>query len=219
MNNDIKLFYELTAKKTADEWYPNDILKPTIKNFLSYLPENPRILDLGCGPGHESMRLFNEGAQVMGIDFSPKCIKIARQRNKKFRFEVLDFRQLDKGYGKFDGVFACASLIHLDKYDMPDVLKRINKILNENGFLITIILNGNGVLEEKSQLKVDNKNLIRTVYGYTREVFLNLAKNAEFKFISPGFLDEELIKYGWRVYILKKHKDIAHKRIKKHTKT
>lgn len=77
MENEIKLFYDLTAKKTADEWYKEEILMPTIQDFMKLLPKNPRVLDLGCGPGHESMRLNRAGAKVVGIDFSEECIAIA----------------------------------------------------------------------------------------------------------------------------------------------
>jgi len=45
-----------------------------IQEFVSLLPHNPRVLDLGCGPENESMRLHYAGADVLGIDFSKECI-------------------------------------------------------------------------------------------------------------------------------------------------
>ena len=74
MVNEIKLFYDLTAERTADEWYHQEILNPSIQEFVSLLPHNPRVLDLGCGPENESMRLHYAGADVLGIDFSKECI-------------------------------------------------------------------------------------------------------------------------------------------------
>lgn len=93
--DDTKLFYDLTAKETADQWYGIDLLKPSIDDFVSLVPPNPRVLDLGCGPGHETMRLASTGAKVVGIDYSEKCIQIARERCPQCRFEVMDFRFLD----------------------------------------------------------------------------------------------------------------------------
>ena len=52
MGNDIKTFYDLVAERTADEWYSNNLLLPSIREFLSLMPSKPRILDLGCGPGY-----------------------------------------------------------------------------------------------------------------------------------------------------------------------
>ena len=75
--NELKSFYDSTAIETAMNWYNNEILLPTIIEFISFFKPKPKILDLGCGTGHESMRLFNQGAEVVGIDFSSKSIEIA----------------------------------------------------------------------------------------------------------------------------------------------
>jgi len=52
----MRQFYNLTAERTAEDWYENTVLMPSIQDFVSLLPEKPSILDLGCGPGYESMR-------------------------------------------------------------------------------------------------------------------------------------------------------------------
>lgn len=61
MRGEIRLFYDLTAEETADRWYKEEVLKPTIQDFISLLPKHPKVLDLGCGTGHESMRLAQAG--------------------------------------------------------------------------------------------------------------------------------------------------------------
>ena len=134
MKNETKLFYDLTAIRTADEWYQNDTLLPTIKDFVSLLPKNPKILDLGCGPGHESRRLASTGADVTGVDYSSECIRVAKERCPECKFEVMDFRDLDDSLGHFDGVFASGSLIHLNSDELPDAINRIMGILEDNGF-------------------------------------------------------------------------------------
>jgi cyclopropane fatty-acyl-phospholipid synthase-like methyltransferase len=205
MDDETKLFYDLTAQKTADEWYDNNILKPTIQHFIRLLPGKPRVLDLGCGPGHESMRLALAGADVVGIDFSQECIRIAQERCTlpQCQFEVMDFRRLDERWGTFDGVFACASLIHIDPETLPDVISRIRKILHNNGHLMAIIIDGEGILESKSNLEYNKRKLRRTVYGYTKEHMSTAAEKCDFTFVSNGYLDKDLLKYGWRTYIFK----------------
>jgi SAM-dependent methyltransferase len=49
---------------------------------LSLLPPvgGKRILDAGCGPGWYAEWLVNHGADVVGIDASPKMIRLARKR-------------------------------------------------------------------------------------------------------------------------------------------
>lgn len=201
MGNEIKLFYDLTAKRTADEWYPEEILKSTIQDFVSLLPEHPRILDLGCGPGHECMRLASTGADVLGIDFSEECIRLARERCPRCQFDVLNFRQLDLRYGKFQGVFACASLIHIDPETLPDVIRRIRNVLTHKGYLIMMVQDGKGINESKSLLEVDGRKLQRTVHCYTKENLISISSEVGLEFIREGYLDEKLLDYGWRNYI------------------
>lgn len=49
-----KDFYNQTAKEWADKWYEDESLLPYLQQFINYLPQNPRILDLCCGAGYES---------------------------------------------------------------------------------------------------------------------------------------------------------------------
>ncbi|WP_321430368.1 class I SAM-dependent methyltransferase [uncultured Methanolobus sp.] len=203
MENDIKMFYDLMAEKTADEWYSEDILKPTINDFISLLPPNPHVLDLGCGPGHESMRLDQAGAKVTGIDFSEKCINIARQRCPQCKFDVKDFRILDEAYGKFEGVFACASLIHISPTELGEVLRNIKKVLVDGGYVAIVIVEGEGINGKYSILEVEGRKLNRAFYQYTLNYLLKEAEKADLEYVHEGYLDEKLKKDGWRNYLFK----------------
>ena len=204
MRDDTKLYYDLTAKVTADAWYGIELLKPSIEEFISLLPENPRVLDLGCGPGHEAMRLHTAGAEVVGVDYSEECIKIARERSPQCRFEVMDFHVLDDSLGQFDGVFACASLIHVAPRNLERVFKNIDLVLKQEGLLVAMILVGNGIDEEKSNLTVGDQNLRRTVFCYTKEGLENIAESAGFVFQKEGYLEPSIAEYGWKSFIFKR---------------
>ena len=80
--DDVKLFYDLTAEPTADEWYEKDVVMPTIRDLISVLPKQPRVLDLGCGPGYESMRLASTGAQVVGVDDDEEAPHVAAPQER-----------------------------------------------------------------------------------------------------------------------------------------
>ncbi|MTI61207.1 MAG: class I SAM-dependent methyltransferase [Firmicutes bacterium] len=209
MPDNTKLFYDLVAEKTADEWYDNDLLLKTIEDFMNYLPDKPKVLDLGCGPGHESMRLYHCGARVVGVDFSSESIKIAKERCPQCNFKELDFRNLNHNIGKFDGVFANAFFIHIAPEEMNNILNRVNNVLKDNTYMLITLIEGEGIHEEWSNMTVAGKKLKRTVYCYKKESIINKAKSYSFEYINEGFLDDTLLEYGWRAYIFKKSEQIS----------
>jgi len=206
MKNETKLFYDLTAEKTAQEWYENTILMPTIEEFVALLPKNPKILDLGCGPGHETKRLATLGADVIGIDYSRECVRIAKERCPKCKFKIMDFRNPINSFGQFDGVFASGSLIHLKSDELPDVISRIAGLLKRNGLLLIIIQDGKGINEKHSHLEVGGKILRRPVYCYTKNNISRIAEKCDLKFVKEGYLDKNLIEHNWKNYIFKRRK-------------
>ena len=204
MQDDTNRFYDLTAEQTAREWYRKDVLMPTIRDFCSLLPDRPRVLDLGCGAGYESKRLASIGARVVGVDYSKESIRIARERTPECWFEVLDIRQLDDRFGTFDGVFACASLIHINPEELPDVLWRIANVLEPGGHLLALVRDGKGMRE--TWPVVQGEKLRRVVYRYRRVDLENAC--SRLAFVRDGYLDRarlesEQIAPDWGCYIFR----------------
>lgn len=204
MRDETKLFYDLTAERTADEWYRNDILLPTIKDFIALIPGNPRILDLGCGPGHESMRLASLGAEVVGIDFSRECIRVAKERCSQCRFEIMDFLKVDDRLGEFDAIFACASLIHVVENMLETVVRSITGLLKKGGYFLMIVQDGRGINEKWSNLEIDGRKLRREVYAIEKERLITIARAAGLHFSREGYLDQSLLEQKWRNYIFER---------------
>lgn len=201
MDEETKLFYNLTAEENAKEWYENYMLMPSIEEFVALLPDNPRVLDLGCGGGYESMRLTKAGAQVVGVDFSEESIRIAEERCPEAQFELVDFRQLDNNkLGKFDGIFACASLIHISQEQLPDVFAQMRGVLNENGFVIAIVRKGEGFWEGWPE--VDGRKFRRIVYLYSKDTLSAAASG--FRYVKQGYIAPELIDNGWCSHIFQR---------------
>jgi trans-aconitate methyltransferase len=147
------------------------------------------------------MRLNQAGANVLGIDFSEKCIDIARQRCPQCKFEVKDFRILDDAYGRFEGVFACASLVHISPGELGDVLSNIKKVLVNGGYVAVVIVEGEGINEKLSLIEVGGKKLNRTFYLYTQNCLREEAEKAGLEYVREGYLDEKLKNDGWRNYL------------------
>lgn len=78
-----------------------------------------RVLDIGCGDGHNSVLLAKLGAQVTGIDISPKSIALAQKRaeinglNDSVRFICSPLEEAEIPPGSFDVIWGDAILHHL----------------------------------------------------------------------------------------------------------
>lgn len=100
--------------------------------LLSWLPEDltgRRVLDAGCGTGALAIEAAMRGADVVGIDLSPKLVELARQRiPASLAAGTLDFRSgdmLDASLGKFDHVVAMDSVIHYETKDAVSALSQL----------------------------------------------------------------------------------------------
>ncbi len=101
--------------------------------FLSYLNKNDCILDLGCGSGRDSKIFLNKGYRVTSVDGS---FELCKKAEKFIGKEVLNLKFQDIDFeNKFHGIWACASLVHINKEDLRDIFNRIILALKENGVL------------------------------------------------------------------------------------
>ncbi|MEK7518527.1 MAG: class I SAM-dependent methyltransferase [Patescibacteria group bacterium] len=137
-----------------------------VARFLELLPQSSSMLDLGCGPGWETHRMKRAGLQQTGLDLSEELLEIARKNNPQAAFVQGDMRHLPFPSDTFDGVFAKASLLHLQKTDVPLVLDEILRILKPNGIL-HLALKKQRVGQPPEEIVTEND------YGYTYERFFS----------------------------------------------
>ena len=188
-------YYDDFAQSWADIWYPNDMLLPYLKEFLNYLPANPRVLDLCCGAGYESMRLSSLGANVVGADLSEKSIEIAKQKNPNVSFYVRDMLKSYKDLGFFDGIACIAGLIHLDETKIENAFKNMSEALDNSGYVLIAVKDGSEITKS---IEINGQEYAREFYCYT----LDKLKKFSAKFFS--FEKEIPSQDDWKFYIFKK---------------
>lgn len=134
-------FYEQHAKEYADRTLAAD-MSPLRARFLARLPAGARILDAGCGSGRDLRAFISSGYQALGIDSSSALVRIASAYSGApcmvGRLEEMTFSHC------FDGVWACASLLHLPKTSLPGALERIHAALVPGGILFASVQKGAG---------------------------------------------------------------------------
>jgi len=194
----IKEFYDDSVDMWADDWYNNLTMLPFLKKVKDFLPNHAKVLDLGCNCGYETRRMKELGLEPMGLDFSEKSINLAQKKNPDIKF-VCDNMLNDLSYlGKFDGVIAIASIIHIPIEKLELCFKRIYDILNDNGCLFIVVRAEEGKLEA-SYKQINQVKYDREVYGYSKKV---LAEKMErlFEFICEYPSHDE----HWKYYFYKK---------------
>lgn len=99
--------------------------------FLGYLAPGARILDFGCGSGRDSRYFLSKGYQVEACDGSEEMVKIASETAgipvKKMLFEELNEVE------RYDGIFACASILHVPSKALPDIFRRLKRAVKQDG--------------------------------------------------------------------------------------
>ncbi|MBC8022480.1 MAG: methyltransferase domain-containing protein [Burkholderiales bacterium] len=95
-----------------------------------------RILDLGCGPGRDLAAFRALGHEPIGLEASPPLAAMARSHSGCEVWEQ-DFLALDLPPGRFDGIFANASLFHVPSRELPRVLRELHATLKPEGVLFS----------------------------------------------------------------------------------
>ena len=101
--------------------------------FLKLLPQSARILDIGCGSGRDSLAFKNEGYHVDAMDYSAELVKKATELTG-IQVKFQSFYDLNE-VAVYDGIWACASLLHCERCRLAEVLQKMLCALKPNGVI------------------------------------------------------------------------------------
>ena len=99
--------------------------------FLAHVPAGGAVLDAGCGSGRDALAFVQAGYAVSAFDGSAELARIA-SANTGLPVRCLTFAEMD-WVAAFDGVWACATLLHVPAADLPAALGRIRAALKPGG--------------------------------------------------------------------------------------
>lgn len=142
--------------------------------FESYIPDGSRVLDAGCGSGRDSKAFIQHGFSVVAFDASEEMCKAASeligQEVWQMKFQEIAFEKA------FDGIWACASLLHVPYEELPDVMNKLHKALKDNGALYVSFKYGEGTKQRGD----------RTFSDFTETTVEKLLNEAGFEAIECG---------------------------------
>jgi len=143
-----------------------------------------KIIDLGSGPGNESLYFKNKGLEPVCVDISPAMIK--QCRSKDLEAYVMDFCNLKFPDKSFAGVWMSFSLIHTPKAEALAVIKEVSRVILNRGVLYLSLFEGSG--EGLSELGLERYGSKRYFAYYSQNELANLLKD-DFEIIKSSRLD------------------------------
>lgn len=145
-------YYNQNAARFAAETARVDF-ESIQKRFTDKLPENAVILDFGCGSGRDTKYFISQGYRVEAIDGSAKLCELASQYTG-VKVRNMLFQELAE-VEKYDGIWACSSILHLPLNELADVMQKMITALKQNGIIYTSFKYGNFAGERNGRYFTD----------------------------------------------------------------
>ena len=142
-------------------WYESN-LDPDLKNEInSKNLSKGKFLDLGTGPGTQSIQLSDIGFEVTGSDLSETAIEKAKKLSKKVNFVTDDFLISKLPENEFDFILDRGCFHVFDIEQRQNYVAQIKKILVKNGilFLKCMSIEEKGLPEDKGPHKISQSEL------------------------------------------------------------
>ena len=127
---------------------------PWVERFARALPPGSQVVDLGAGPCHLSAALRAEGLRVISVDRSAAMLRVAQHEYPGPRVQA-DLRCLPFRAASLDGIWANASLLHLDREELAPALRELRRVLVASGLLHLTLKHGEGGGWDRSKYSPD----------------------------------------------------------------
>ena len=182
----IGFYNEYAAQYVAGTLHSD--MSPLYSEFLSFLPDQGAILDLGCGSGRDSRFFIDRGYRVVAVDGSSELCKFAAE-NIGQPVVCCDFREYEPEE-TLVGIWACASLLHLTQEEISGVVSRLAGHLVPGGCFYMSFKYGtfSGERDGRFYTDMDETSLKRLLDGIPA---LSLIRQRVTEDVRPGHAGEK----------------------------
>lgn len=139
----VKGAYQNGASAYAETWkQPHPWLAAEREEATKWIRPGMSLIDIGCGPGHDTKFWEDCGIHVLGIDASSEMIALARTNYPELNFQVSDLMSLDENFPKpFDAAWLAYIVLHIPPALCLEALSKIGKLVRPGGtvFIATTI--------------------------------------------------------------------------------
>ena len=145
--------YDAIAQGYADAFRDPLANAPLDRGLLAGFAElvrrdhrDPRVLEVGSGPGDIAAHLHDLGLAVRGVDLSPKMVDLARRAYPHLSFEIGEMSALEVPDASLAAVVSWYSLIHIAAPARPAVVAELRRVLRPGGYLLLAFQVGDDTL-------------------------------------------------------------------------
>ena len=145
-------YYNTNAEKFVESTCSVDFSQVQCE-FLNLLRTESYILDFGCGSGRDTKYFLEHGYQVDAVDGSMELCRIASEFTgievRQMLFQELQEKE------KYDGIWACASILHVPKIELADILQKMCNAVKVDGVIYISFKYGNFECEQNGRFFSD----------------------------------------------------------------
>jgi 2-polyprenyl-3-methyl-5-hydroxy-6-metoxy-1,4-benzoquinol methylase len=134
-------YYAENAQSYAESTLSVD-MSPLYAEFLPLVENRGHILDAGCGSGRDALAFKKMGYRVTAFDACAELAEIASKHLQQV-VPVRSFAEVSE-QNRYDGIWCCASLLHVRMQDLPDCFERLADALKIKGVLYVSFKYGEG---------------------------------------------------------------------------
>ena len=156
--------YDRVADQYLERSRDRSLLRPWMQRFKERLPSDAPVLDLGAGPCLDSAELRSLGLRVISVDRSWRMLMAAHEETPGQRVQA-DIRQLPFQPDCLAGVWACASLLHLDREQLVPAVSDIRNVLVSEGALFVSLKCGSGEGMGHIEIRTGRSTLVYLLVG------------------------------------------------------
>ncbi len=140
--------WDKVARLYQDKFMDLELYNESYDLFCdAIIKNNPRILEIGCGPGNITRYLLSKRPdfKIEATDIAPNMIELAKLNNPAVQFKILDSRDIEKlvSENKFDAIISGFCLPYLSETDILKFIKDCNSLLIDDGIIYISFVEGN----------------------------------------------------------------------------
>ncbi|MEZ9132892.1 class I SAM-dependent methyltransferase [Vibrio breoganii] len=139
--NSTTQYYNHNAQQFFDSTIDVE-MQSLYEKFLPLIPTGGRILDAGCGSGRDSKAFLDKGFQVDAFDASAELTKLATELTG-LEVTQTTFLEFQSEPATYDGIWACASLLHVPEEELPKTITHLLQFLKPHGLFYASFKLGN----------------------------------------------------------------------------